>query len=111
MIVKENINFERNIEPKKAMGTGIADKLDMAKGMKIFVTWTYNIEPNFIDEIWGKDTNMGQHFTAKWKGILARSKEDYMDPNTIIKFLHELSDGYRQELFMYVIEKYKDRWG
>lgn len=109
--INEIKNFERGQEPKKAMGTGIGDKIDMAKGMKIFVTWTYNLDGNFIEEIWGKDTMITEHLRAKFKGILSRSKEDFMDPNSIIKFIHELSDHYKMDLYNYIVEKYKDRWG
>ncbi|MFA5153856.1 MAG: hypothetical protein WC554_14995 [Clostridia bacterium] len=107
--INEVNNFERNQEPKKAMGIGISEKLDMIKGISAFTHWLYNVHYNFVEEIWGK-THIANHFNEKWQGILSRSKEDYASPNSLMKFVRELDDENRKMLYEYIIEKHKDQW-
>jgi hypothetical protein len=107
--VNEVKNFERNLDPKNAMGIGKSKEINMQEGIQIFVAWLYNFDTDFIDEIWDKKTSMGQHFASKFAGYC--SKDGYASPNAIMSFIASLSDHYRQELYAYIIEKYKNRWG
>jgi hypothetical protein len=91
------------------MDIGVGKKMAAAKGMQIFTMWLYNLDGDFIEQIWGKE-GMGKHFREKFNGILNRSKSDHMNPDSIISFLFQLSDNYRNQLFEYIYEKYKDKW-
>jgi hypothetical protein len=107
--INEIKNFERGQEPKKTMGIGISEKLDMIKGMEAITHWLYSVHYNFIEEIWGK-TLIGNHLNKKWQGILSKSKEDYASPDCLMKFVRELDDENRKMLYEYIIEKHKDKW-
>jgi hypothetical protein len=107
--INEVQNFERGIDdPMKAMGIGVSKKRDMVEGMAAFTHWLYNIDPYFIENIWG-DTLIAKHLLDKWEGILAKSKETFMDPNSLIKFVHQLDSENREKLYEYIIENHSDK--
>jgi len=106
--VNEDQNFERGQDPKKSLGIGIQEKIDMAKGMKLLSIWLNNFDPDFIDKVW--EGNMANHFKEKWKLAMSQSKYGYADPTSIMRFLSELSDGNKEMLFNYISEEYKDEW-
>jgi hypothetical protein len=107
--INELEKFERGQEPKKAMGIGVSENLDMIKGMSAFSHWLYNVRPNFIEEAWGK-THIGNHLRDKFSGILKKSETNYIDPNCLMIFFRELDDENRKMLYEYIIEKHKGRW-
>ena len=106
-LVNETIGFEKHKDPKEALGLSMRDQIDAVKGMKLFTYWIYNLDHDWLDQVFG-DTNLGQHFAAKWKGILGRSNSGYADPTSIMKMLYEMNESYREALFIYIYNKYKD---
>lgn len=106
----ETINFERGQEPKDSMDIGISKKLNAIKGINAFTHWLYYADaPGFIKQIWG-DTSLGNHFKEKFNGILSRSNESYMSPNSLMKFVRELGKENQELLFTYIIENHSDKW-
>ena len=108
--INEVHNFERGEDPKKSMDIGVSQRLDAMKGMSAFTHWLYNVDHRFIDQVWGEGTMLANHLGGKWEGILSRSKENYMNPDSLMKFVRELDDENRKMLYDYILEKHKDKW-
>ena len=105
------INFERTDDPKRAMGTGKGQEEDMALGMKVFNVWLNNFESNFIEETWKSEPWLVKHLEEKFKGIVVRHNKGFAPAQCLIDFIVQLSNDRKMELFRYIAEKYKDRWG
>ena len=60
---------------------------------------------DFIEDIWGTDTNLGFHFRAKFNGIC--NTEGYASANASLKFVYALTDDH-QELLCDYISKWID---
>ena len=60
---------------------------------------------DFIEDIWGVDTNLGFHFRTKFNGFC--NSEGYASANAILKFFYALTDDH-QELLCDYISKWID---
>ena len=57
---------------------------------------------NFIEDIWGTDTNLGFHFRAKFNGFC--NTEGYASANAILKFFYALTGDHQEKLSKYIFE-------
>jgi hypothetical protein len=106
--VNEEQNFEKGQDPKEAMGLGVGDKLKM-EAIGAFTHWLYYIEHDFVKRVWG-GTWLENHLTEKWNTVLERSKEGYIDPNTIMKFVRDLDETNRELLYKYILKNHSNKW-
>ena len=103
-------NFERDQDPKRAMRIGDMGMNDKIKGIGAFTHWLYNVDPHFIQQVWGEGTMLSNHIQEKFNGILKKSMESYMDPNSLMKLIRELDTSNEKLLFKYIIENHSDKW-
>ena len=106
--VNEDINFEKGKDPKSSMNIGVGDKLKM-EALSAFTHWLYYVDHKFVEKVWG-GTWLENHLKDKWNAILNKSKENYMDPNSLMKFVRDLDDSNREMLFKYILENHSNKW-
>ena len=107
-IVNEDINFEKEQDPKRALNIGVGDKLRI-EGIDAFTHWLYNVDYKFIEKVWG-GTWLENHLKDKWEGILKRSKENYADPNSLMKFVRDLDNQNQNLLYEYILKNHSNKW-
>ena len=57
---------------------------------------------DFIEDIWGTDTNLGFHFRAKFNGFC--NTEGYASANAILKFFYALTENHQELLCDYILK-------
>ena len=103
-------NFEQGMDPKRAMGIGQQKFLDAVEGIDAFTHWLYYVDENFIQEVWGKDTMLGNHLQEKFDGIFKAMDDDWITPYMLIKFVRELDTENQHLLYEYIIENHNNKW-
>lgn len=105
-LVKEELEFERDQDPKRSMGIGQGQMLDQLKGLDALRHFLYYVDYDFIDKLWG-DEFPGPHLKKKLKGYMG---DGHLDPNVLMKFIHALDGDKERDLFKYIIENHTDKW-
>ncbi len=76
-INSSDTNQEDDDLSNQIMNESMSDKSDIYK----FVFFSYNFPHNFIEDIWGNDTTMGQHLKGKWDGNMSKFYTNLDDEN------------------------------
>lgn len=76
--------------------------MTFAQSVQKFVFWSANYEYDFIDRVWGKNTNMGNHLKGKFNAMY----ETYGPMGVINAFFFQLDTTNKKLLLDYVEKNY-----
>jgi hypothetical protein len=107
-IVKENIGFDRNSDPKKILDIGIGDKL-REEGIDAFSHFLYYAPQNFIEKAWEK-SHLANHLREKLSKHVQRAGKGSLNPNSIMDFIRDLDTENQKILYKYIIKNHTNKW-
>lgn len=70
-----------------------------------FMYFIHNFPYNFIEKVWGEDSNLCNHLESKWRGLIT-SGDDY-GYIYFLKFFMDLSKDNKTILLEWVEKNYK----
>lgn len=107
-LVKEDLNFEKGQDPKRALDIGIGDKL-REEGIDALTHFLYYAPHNFIEKAWGKSHLVG-HLKEKLSRHISGTGDGSLNPNALMAFIRDLDTGNQKILYKYIIKDHTDKW-